>query len=73
MSDLKKYLFVKDFEATFFMFRRLHKHLDKKFYRKQKHNSAFRTVSDRKWAGHKRNKPKYNWSKKRKAQMKVWL
>jgi hypothetical protein len=36
--------------------------------KKMKHNAAFRTVSHRKWAGHKNNKPKYNWSKRRRRQ-----
>lgn len=35
---------------------------------KLKHNSAFRTVSNRKWSGHKNNKPKHNWGKKRRRQ-----
>lgn len=34
--------------------------------KKVRHVSAFRTISDRKWAGFKANKPKHNWGKKRK-------
>jgi hypothetical protein len=44
----------------------VNRRLAKKLYPKPKHRSCFRTVSDRKWAGHKRNKPRYDWSKKRK-------
>lgn len=52
-----------DVEATMFVFRRLHK----KLYRKPKTRAFLRTTSDRKRAGQKANKPKYGWSKKRKA------
>lgn len=34
---------------------------------KPKTRACLRTNSDRKWAGHKANKPKHGWSKKRRA------
>lgn len=40
----------------------------KRLRKKIKHTSDLRTNSSRKWAGHKNNKPKHNWSKKRRRQ-----
>lgn len=44
-------------------FREMQKRLKMK---PRKHISRMRTVSIRKWAGRKANKPRYDWSKKRK-------
>lgn len=54
-----------DIQATIYMFRRLRKQL----YRKPRTHACGRTMSWAKYAGSKQNKPKHNWSKKKRARM----
>lgn len=54
-----------DVEATLFAYRRFYKQL----YRKPKTHACGRTMSWAKYAGSKQNRPKHNWSKKKRARM----
>lgn len=47
----------------------LFKLMRKQLNKRMKHTSDLRTNSSRKRAGFKKNKPKYNWGKKRRARM----